>query len=601
MVHISTELGSAYISVGLGTNKLGPEIRKAFADVDGVAGSAGESAGKSFSGKFSGFMKSAALPAAGLLAGGGILAVQFGQLAATAEQNAGAVNSVFKGMSGDVKEFATSSAANLGISSSEYNQFAAMIGSQFKNAGVPLDQLAGQTNGLITKGADLASMFGGTTTEAVEALSSALKGEMDPIEKYGISLNESAIQGKLAELGLSGLEGEAGRAAKTQAILALVNDQSADATGNFARETGTAAGAQQIATAAWADASAKLGEVLLPIMTAAATKVSEFSKWISENSGLVTGIAIGIGILAVAVLAFSAAMFIANLAMIPGALLIGGIILGIGLLVAAIVLLVMNWDTVVKFITDVWGGFIGWITGVIGGFVGFWNDMWGQVGQFISDVWNNIVSWISDAINNVSNTINSVVSGILAAWNRFWGDVGAKVGEIWESIKTGVSNGIDGVVGFVRDIPGKVLGFFSNAGTLLLNAGGNIIDGFLRGLTQGFEDVKNFVGGIGQWIADNKGPKAYDLALLVPAGGWIMDGLEDGIEGSLPSLRRTLGGVSATIAAGITSPSGAGSYTPAGAYAGAGSGVTYNTTINQVDDPIGTSHAVQRRLGALAV
>jgi len=85
----------------------------------------------------------------------------------------------------------------------------------------------------------------------------------------------------------------------------------------------------------------------------------------------------------------------------------------------------------------------------------------------------------------------------------------------------------------------------------LADAGRQILDGFLNGLKKGFEKVKDFVGGIGSWIADHKGPKRYDLALLVPAGGWIMQGLGEGIEGQLPALRSSLGRVTSEIEGGI--------------------------------------------------
>lgn len=156
-------------------------------------------------------------------------------------------------------------------------------------------------------------------------------------------------------------------------------------------------------------------------------------------------------------------------------------------------------------------------------------------------------------------TVLLLVGLIIANWDKVsaftqqaWANVSRFCAEAWENIKNGVKSGIDNVVSFVRDLPGKILSFFGNAGTLLLSAGGSIIQGFLDGLTSGFEEVKKFVGSIAQWIADNKGPKAYDLALLIPAGGWIMDGLQTGIEKSLPSLQKTLGGVSATIAGGVT-------------------------------------------------
>ncbi len=589
MVHLSVELGSAFISVGLGTNKLGPEIKKVFADVDSTAGAAGASAGKSFSGKFSGFMKSAALPAAGVVGGIGLMAKNFGDIAAVAEQNMGAVETVFGKAAAGVGNFAANSANAVGLSSSSYNELSAVTGSALKSAGVSVDDLAAKNDELITRGADLASVFGGDTASAVGAMGAAFRGEFDTLEQYGVNLTAEAINAELAARGQDKLGGAALEAAKKQATMDLIMEKSAGSAGNFAKESDTAAGAQQRSTAAWEDASAKLGEVLLPIMTTAATKLSELSTWVSQNSGLVTGFAIGIGILAGAILLVNGglAAYAAVMAVVHGATVlwtgvqwllntaffanpITWIILGIVALIAAIVLLVMNWDTVVKFLTDVWGGFIGWITGVINGFVGFWNDMWGNVGKFISDVWNNIVNWVTGALGNVWRTIMSVVNAIKAYWDFAWTWLMLKIREVWEGITKGVSDGINGVVEFVGGLKDRILGFFANAGTLLLDAGGQIIGGFLKGLEDGFNGVKDFVGGIGQWIADHKGPKAYDLALLVPAGGWIMDGLEDGIESSLPSLQRTLGGVSATIAAGLTSPNASASYTPV-SVAGVGS------------------------------
>ncbi|MDQ5861932.1 MAG: hypothetical protein M3536_06690, partial [Actinomycetota bacterium] len=425
------ELGSAFISVGLGTNKLGPEIKKVFGEAEAEAGSAGASAGKSFSGKFSGFMKSAALPAAGISGGLGLTAKNFGDIAAVAEQNLGAVETVFGRASDGVSRYASNSASAVGLSSSSYNQLSAVTGSALKSAGVSVDDLATKNDELITRGADLASVFGGDTASAVGAMGAAFRGEFDTLEQYGVNLSAEAINAELAARGQENLGGAAGEAAKKQAIMDLIMEKSAGSAGNFAKESDTATGAQQRSTAAWEDASAKLGEVLLPIMTTAATKFSELSTWVSQNSGLVTGFAIGIGILAGAILLVNGglAAYAAVMAVVHGATVLWTgvqwllnlaiwanpltwIILGIVALIAAIVLLVMNWDTVVKFLTDVWGGFIGWITGVINGFVGFWNDMWGNVGKFISDVWNNIVNWVTGAVNGLWRTIMSVLNTI---------------------------------------------------------------------------------------------------------------------------------------------------------------------------------------------
>jgi minor tail protein GP26 len=95
---------------------------------------------------------------------------------------------------------------------------------------------------------------------------------------------------------------------------------------------------------------------------------------------------------------------------------------------------------------------------------------------------------------------------------------------------------------------------FSNAGNWLVNAGKNIINGFLNGLKSAFTDVQSWVGGIGDWIAEHKGPRAYDLRLLVPAGGWIMDGLQTGLKGAMPELERTMRDITNGVRVGFEDP-----------------------------------------------
>lgn len=73
---------------------------------------------------------------------------------------------------------------------------------------------------------------------------------------------------------------------------------------------------------------------------------------------------------------------------------------------------------------------------------------------------------------------------------------------------------------------------FSGAGNWLVGAGYNIMSGLMEGLRSGWETVSSFVGGIGNWIVEHKGPERYDRQLLVPAGKWIMGGFRKSLEGS---------------------------------------------------------------------
>ena len=156
---------------------------------------------------------------------------------------------------------------------------------------------------MISLGADLAATFGGTAADAVEALGATLRGEYDSSEKYGLGLSAATVQAELAAKGQDKLTGTALATAKAQATLDIATKNAAGSMGQFARETGTAAGAQEIANAKYEDAKAALGEKLLPVMAAITSEFAKFADWISKNT-VVVGILVGvIGGLAGAVLA----------------------------------------------------------------------------------------------------------------------------------------------------------------------------------------------------------------------------------------------------------------------------------------------------------
>jgi hypothetical protein len=88
----------------------------------------------------------------------------------------------------------------------------------------------------------------------------------------------------------------------------------------------------------------------------------------------------------------------------------------------------------------------------------------------------------------------------------------------------------DDIIGFFKSLPDKVKQFLSDAGEWLINAGKAILEGLLNGLKKAWNAVTGFIGGIGKWISDHKGPIEYDRQLLVPHGNAIMDGLHEGLK-----------------------------------------------------------------------
>ena len=187
------------------------------------------------------------------------------------EQSAGAVESVFQGAAESITSQAEGGAAEaFGLSASQFQESAALIGSMLKNQmGLSAEEAAGKVDDLTGKAADMAATFGGTTAEAIQAIGSLLRGERDPIERYGVSMNDAAISARALELGLEDATGAIGPAAKATAALDILNQQTADSAGQFARESDTLAGSQQILAANVENAKAAIGEELAPAVSAA--------------------------------------------------------------------------------------------------------------------------------------------------------------------------------------------------------------------------------------------------------------------------------------------------------------------------------------------
>jgi hypothetical protein len=257
--------------------------RRALDDAEGSAGRFGGVMGKMTGGLVAG----AAVAGAALI---GIGTKAF-QAASDLEQATGAIDSVFGDWALDIEQAAQGAARSVGLSTSAYENLAAVLGAQLKGAGMPIADVTNKTQDLIGVGADLAATFGGTSADAVAALSSALKGEMDPLERYGITLSQAKIQAELAARGQDDLTGSALATAKATATMDLIMQGAGGALGAAARESGTAASALQQLSAMSDNMLAALGERLLPVVAGFATFVMDsvlpvMSTWVGQGGAL---------------------------------------------------------------------------------------------------------------------------------------------------------------------------------------------------------------------------------------------------------------------------------------------------------------------------
>jgi hypothetical protein len=356
-------------------------VVKIVSDAKGAAAGFAEADAKV--GGFTSGMGKASIAAGALVAGITAAATEAERAASDLQQSSGAVEQVFGAQADAIKASAQEAAKAVGLSTNAYQEMASVIGSQLKNLSLPVDKIVPQTQSLIHMGADLAATYGGTAADAVEALSSLLRGETDPIERYGVSIKQSDINARLAAEGHAKLTGAAAKQAQVQAVLGLLTQQTGSAMGQWAAQLGTAAEQTQVASAEWENAKASLGEALLPVVAEASTALGGLSSWMKDNTGAVQVLAVVIGGLAAAVLvvngavaAYNAIASIAtgvqwalNIAMDANP--IGLIIVAIGALVAAVIIMYAKFQ---------------WFRDLISDVVGWFKKAW----EWITKVWNAI-------------------------------------------------------------------------------------------------------------------------------------------------------------------------------------------------------------------
>ena len=188
---------------------------------------------------------------------------------------------------------------------------------------------------------------------------------------------------------------------------------------------------------------------------------------------------------------------------------------------------------------------LGSIIGAISGAVTFFTTVLMPALSMIQSV-SGLIAVVTTLLGGPLTIIVAIAGALigLIATNE---DARAAIAAAWEAIR---AKGEE-LLAWFQTLPDTISGFFSGLGDILAEAGRNIIGGLLSGLKEKFEDVKNWVGGIGDWIASHKGPKPYDLKLLTPNGEWIMDSLQRGLENGLPSVQDTLSDITDSIQTGV--------------------------------------------------
>lgn len=225
---------------------------------------------------FSSKARSLLLPAAAALGGLAFAANGAVQAAADLGETTSKAGVLFGQAQKQIVAFSKTTASSLGLSRKAALDATTSFAVFGKSAGLTGRQLADFSIDFTKLAGDLASFNNTSPEEAIVAIGAALRGEAEPIRKYGVLLDDATLRQKALELGIISTTKQAlTPQQKVLAAQAAIFEQTSDAQGDFERTSDSLANRQKVLAAELENVKIIIGEALLPIASTIVTFIQE--------------------------------------------------------------------------------------------------------------------------------------------------------------------------------------------------------------------------------------------------------------------------------------------------------------------------------------
>lgn len=425
--------------------------------------------------RLQGFGKSATVFATLPLVGLGNAAVN---AASDLNESINAIRVVFGPASRKIEQFGKTSAQTVGLSTRAFNELVTPVGAALQNVGFSQDEAASASINLAKRASDMASVFNVDVEDALAAIQAGLRGEMDPLERFGVGLSAAAVRSHALETGLIDTDRELTANEKAQARLSLIMAQTDKIAGDFARTSGEVANQERIAKAEAENMAASFGQKLIPIKA----KVIEVAgSLIDRFMNLSPGMQdIILKILTLAAVAGPFVFVLGSMVRTVGSLIkVGGSLIKVFgfvgkaflalskillanpwalvalAIIALVIVVVKNWDTIKNAILTAWNAVVGFLKRTTNAIVGFFKRNW------------------------------PIILGILT------GPIGAAVIFIirnWDKIRSAAGNLVGAIARFFTSLPGRIR---------------NGLQWMVRGIGNMLRSAGRFAIDIAKWLVDN--------------------------------------------------------------------------------------------------
>ena len=255
------------------------------------------------------------------------------------------------------------------------------------------------------------------------------------------------------------------------------------------------------------------------------------------------------------------------------------------------------WSDLVQQASTYWEDLKTKITDKLGELKQQAEDAWNGVSRSASDIWGQIVAAVTGKAGEMYSQVTQWFSRLSQGIGIAWDFVKRSTGEAWNGLVRQVADGVTNAAREAGTLGSKALRELGNLGGVLVGAGRDLLDGFLRGIREKIAVVRSVLQDFTRSLPSWKGPAPLDRVLLTPAGRLVMqsflDGLQDGMEdvrsyllASTRELGTEMRGMAEQVGSGLEAPLSANLAATVDASASQGSGgdiYTFNLSVD-LDD-----------------
>ncbi len=274
---------------------------------------------------------------------------------------------------------------------------------------------------------------------------------------------------------------------------------------------------------------------LVPKIQAFLDVIIPLAPHISTVVGVIIALVAIIKTVKAIIVAVTAVQWLWNIAMTANP--IGLIIAGIAALIAIIVLIIMNWETVKQVTIDVWNAIVDFfveywpylfaiMTGGLTIIIDFIIDHWDEIKAVTQKVWNAIKDFFTGLWETIKNAFGAAWDWLVMKNYEIMTSINNFIKGVWDKIKSAVS----GAVTWVKD---KVVGVWNTMKTNTTNT----LNAYKTFITNIWNTVKDKVSG------------AINKIKGFMSGMWdgIKNGLKSALNGAIGLINGAIGGINELI------------------------------------------------------